>query len=80
MNTPLSEKVFMINRERAIDYLNTRKRLYVVDGFAGWDPKHRLKIRVVCARAYHGMIMSVCRWHMIAVTGYALFMCTHVTP
>lgn len=45
----------MVNRERAIDYLNTRKRLYVFDGFAGWDPKYRLKIRIVCARAYHGM-------------------------
>ena len=30
-----NEHVFMINRERAIDYLNTRPRLYVVDGFAG---------------------------------------------
>ena len=37
---------FVINRERAIDYLNTRERLYVVDGFAGWDPQYRLKIRV----------------------------------
>ena len=29
--------MFEINRERAVDYLNTQKRLYVVDGFAGWD-------------------------------------------
>ena len=47
----------MINRERAIDYLNTRERLYVVDGFAGWDPKYQLKIRVICARAYHALFM-----------------------
>src|SRR5947209_7627208 len=50
----MSERVFRINHERAIDYLNTRERLYVFDGFAGWDPKYRLKIRIVCARAYHG--------------------------
>ena len=37
---------FAINRERAIDYLNTRDRLYCFDGFAGWDPKYRLKVRV----------------------------------
>jgi phosphoenolpyruvate carboxykinase (ATP) len=53
----MSESVFMINRERAIDYLNTRSRLYVFDGYAGWDPKHRIKVRVVCARAYHALFM-----------------------
>ncbi len=49
--------VFMINRERAIDYLNTRAQLYVVDGFAGWDPQHRIKVRVICSRAYHALFM-----------------------
>jgi len=47
----------MINRERAKDYLNTRERLYVVDGYAGWDPKYQLKIRVICHRAYHALFM-----------------------
>ena len=32
-----------ISGERAIDYLNTRPRLYVLDGFAGWDPEFRYK-------------------------------------
>lgn len=57
VNIKMNENVFMVNRERAIDYLNTRKRLYVCDGFAGWDPKYRIKIRVVCARAYHALFM-----------------------
>ncbi|KAF9925712.1 Protein kinase C-like 1 [Linnemannia zychae] len=57
VNTKLSEHAFLINHERAVDYLNTRERLYVFDGFAGWDPKYRLKIRVVCARAYHSLFM-----------------------
>jgi len=48
---------FEINRERAIDYLNTRELVYVFDGFAGWDPKYRIKVRVVCARAYHALFM-----------------------
>ena len=48
---------FDINRERAIDYLNTRDRLYCVDGFAGWDPNYRLKVRVICARPYHALFM-----------------------
>ena len=36
VNMKLGQHVFDINRERAIDYLNTRKRLYCIDAFAGW--------------------------------------------
>ncbi|KAJ3286839.1 Protein kinase C-like 1 [Borealophlyctis nickersoniae] len=57
VNVPMTENSFMVNRERAIDYLNTRDRLYVFDGFAGWDPKYRIKVRIVCARAYHALFM-----------------------
>jgi phosphoenolpyruvate carboxykinase (ATP) len=57
VNFPLDEATFMINRERAKDYLNTRDRLYVIDAFAGWDPKYRMKVRVVCSRAYHALFM-----------------------
>lgn len=57
VNKKLSENSWLINRERAIDYLNTRKRIYVIDAFAGWDPKYRIKVRVVCARAYHALFM-----------------------
>ncbi|MFG0334823.1 MAG: phosphoenolpyruvate carboxykinase (ATP) [Maioricimonas sp. JB049] len=57
VNFPLDDHSFMINRERAIDYLNTRSRLYVVDGYAGWDPAHRVKVRVICARPYHALFM-----------------------
>lgn len=57
INIKLDNHVFLINHERAIDYLNTRDRLYVVDGFAGWDPKYRLKIRIICSRAYHALFM-----------------------
>lgn len=52
------EQVWRINRERAVDYLNTRKRIYVVDGYAGWDPRYRISVRVVCARAYHALFMK----------------------
>jgi len=57
VNIKLDPHSFLVNRERAVDYLNTRDRLYVIDGYAGWDPKHQLKIRVVCARAYHALFM-----------------------
>lgn len=57
VNIKLEEKVFDINRERAIDYLNTRQQLFCIDGFAGWDSAHRIKVRVICERAYHALFM-----------------------
>ncbi|KAF2760305.1 phosphoenolpyruvate carboxykinase [ATP] [Pseudovirgaria hyperparasitica] len=57
VNKPISPDVWKINRERAVDYLNTRSRIYVIDGFAGWDPRYRIKVRVVAARAYHALFM-----------------------
>lgn len=58
INIDLDEHVFMINHERAMDYLNTRDRLFVVDAFAGWDEKYRIKVRIVCTRAYHALFMQ----------------------
>jgi phosphoenolpyruvate carboxykinase (ATP) len=61
VNVPLQAHSFEVNRERARDWLNTRSRLYVVDGFAGWDPDHRIKVRVLCCRPYHALFM----WNML---------------
>jgi len=57
INMEIDEHTFQINRERAQDYLNSRERLYVIDGFAGWDPKYRLNVRIICSRPYHALFM-----------------------
>jgi phosphoenolpyruvate carboxykinase (ATP) len=57
INVALERQSYLINRERAKDWLNTRRRLYCVDAFAGWDPEYRLKIRVICSRPYHALFM-----------------------
>ena len=57
INIKMDENTFAINRERAIDYLNTQSHLYCVDAYAGWDEKHRVKVRIICARAYHALFM-----------------------
>ncbi len=57
VNIKLDESSFNINRERAIDYLNTREQIYIVDGYAGWDPRYQIKVRVVTTRAYHALFM-----------------------
>jgi phosphoenolpyruvate carboxykinase (ATP) len=61
VNIKLADKTFLVNRQRAIDFLNTRDQIYVVDGFAGWDPKHQIKVRVICLSAYHALFM----WNML---------------
>ena len=49
INMPITQDTFLINRERAIDFLNTRSRLYCVDAFAGWDPATRESARRLCS-------------------------------
>ena len=57
VNIKLDEATFLTNRERAIDFLNFRPRLFVFDGYAGWHPQYRVKVRVICARPYHAIFM-----------------------
>ncbi|MEM7577996.1 MAG: phosphoenolpyruvate carboxykinase (ATP) [Planctomycetota bacterium] len=61
VNMEIDERTFNINQCRAVDYLNTRERLYIVDAFAGADPRYRQKVRVVCERPYHALFM----WNML---------------
>lgn len=57
INMPLSSDSFEKNRAIALDYFNSRDCLYVVDGWAGWDPRYRLSIRIICSRPYHALFM-----------------------
>ncbi len=57
INIKLSSGSFLALRDQATDFLAAQARVFVVDGYAGWDPRRRLKVRVVCARAYHALFM-----------------------
>lgn len=57
INIRMTEHQFLIDRQRAVDYLNTRKRIFVFDGFAGWDPTYQLRVRVIAESAYHALFM-----------------------
>jgi len=57
VNIPFSEDSFAKNKQLSIDYLNTCKQLYVVDGYGGWDPDSRIKVRIICSRPYHALFM-----------------------
>ncbi|KAF3786809.1 Phosphoenolpyruvate carboxykinase ATP [Nymphaea thermarum] len=56
-NIEIDDHTFMVNRERAVDYLNSLDKVFVNDQFLNWDPEHRLKVRIVSARAYHALFM-----------------------
>tara|TARA_B100000767_G_scaffold116803_1_gene111470 strand:+ start:1121 stop:2812 length:1692 start_codon:yes stop_codon:yes gene_type:complete len=57
-NISMTKSDFKINRETAICYLNNKEKLYVFDGFAGWDTNQRIKVRVISDRAYHCLFMN----------------------
>lgn len=54
----MEEDVFDINRERALDFLNSNSRLFVVDGFAGWDQEYRIPVRIVTSLASHALVAT----------------------
>lgn len=58
INMPIKPETFDLNRKSAIDYLNTCSKLYIMDGFAGWDEDHRIKVRVIVSRPYHALFMN----------------------
>jgi len=57
VNFPIEPELFRLNRERARDHLNLADHVFCIDGFAGWDPEYRIRVRVLCSRAYHALFM-----------------------
>src|SRR5262245_34707559 len=57
VNIPVSDDSFLACRQQALDFLSMQPTVYVVDGYAGWDPAYRIKVRVICSRAYHALFM-----------------------
>ncbi|XP_048616878.1 phosphoenolpyruvate carboxykinase (ATP) 2-like isoform X1 [Brassica napus] len=56
-NIEMDEQSFLVNRERAVDYLNSLDKVFVNDQYLNWDPENRIKVRIVSARAYHSLFM-----------------------
>lgn len=55
-NQSMSPRTYLEIRSRAIDYIRGR-RTYVVDTFAGADPRYRIKVRFIVERAYHALFV-----------------------
>lgn len=57
VNQSLAPSAFTALRTQALNHLNTRSQVYVIDGFAGADPACQVRIRVICERPYHALFM-----------------------
>lgn len=57
VNKKLTQASFKRLKQDAIADLNRCERIYVCDGYGGWDPRYQLKIRVICSRPYHALFM-----------------------
>ena len=54
VNLPVEPEIFDRLHARAADHLEGRE-LFVVDGYVGADPSHRIKLRVVTELAWHAL-------------------------
>jgi len=57
VNMPMEQSKFDEMETLAKNYLSNKDRIFVVDGYVGYDPKYRYKVRVFCTRSYHALFM-----------------------
>jgi len=55
VNKPVSPEKFDRVLGRAISYLENLDEVYVVDAYAGADPRYRLNVQLVCEFAWHAL-------------------------
>lgn len=58
VNIPLPKSSYDTLEGVAIDYINNKGKLFVIDGYLGWDPEFQIKCRVLCTRSYHALFMK----------------------
>ena len=55
INKPFSTEAFESILDRATDYLGNLEEFYVVDAYAGADPRYRLNVQVATEYAWHAL-------------------------
>lgn len=58
VNQAISPEQFALAEQIATRHLNEQDHLYVFEGFAGAEPKHRLGVKVVTEQAWHNLFAS----------------------
>src|SRR3712207_4556475 len=54
-NKPFSAEAFEALLDKATGFLGNLEEFYVVDAYAGADPRYRLNVQVVCEYAWHAL-------------------------
>ncbi|WIA38880.1 hypothetical protein OEZ86_002155 [Tetradesmus obliquus] len=57
-NHAMEDSAFLANRQAAVSFLNAAGRLFVVDGFACWEPACRMKVRLITSLAQHALFAT----------------------
>ncbi len=57
INIELSPESFDAVRSQAAEALGSCPKVYVVDGYAGWQTSERIKVRTITSRPYHALFM-----------------------
>ena len=57
VNQPIDPASFNQAQQQAITFFNTCAELFIVDGYAVWDKKNTIKVRIICTKAYHALFM-----------------------
>lgn len=57
INIPIDVGSYDLMQNLAISYINHSGKVFIVDGYAGWDPRYRVKVRTFCTRTYHALFM-----------------------
>jgi len=57
-NLPIDDSAYELAEKLAVDYINHKPKLYLVDGYLGWDKNCRLKVRSYCTRTYHALFLK----------------------
>ncbi len=57
VNQPISEENYLGLRQEVLAYMQGRE-LYVMDGFAGADPRYTMPIRIVTELAWHNLFVK----------------------
>ena len=57
VNQPIDPASFNQAKQQAIIFFNTCAELFIVDGYAVWDKKNTIKVRIICTKAYHALFM-----------------------
>ena len=57
-NNYISPKTFLEHKNYALNNLCSNKKLFIFDGYVGWDKNYSLRVRIICKNPYHALFMN----------------------